>query len=115
MRCPGMSCARWRNAYGETYEEKARACRGCDKCRDSPPLRDDESGFRLTPELENRVVANIEQIRLEQKTFPDFDYSDLDFVEIELLKIWVQQEELFENRHKSNLASVIKALIQQNG
>lgn len=110
-----MSCARWRNAAGATYEEKARVCRGCDDCNDNPPLRDDESGFRLTPDIENRIVAQIEKIRLEQKTFPNFDYSDLDEVECELLKVWIQQEELYKHRHESNLALLIKSLLQQNG
>ncbi len=110
-----MSCARWRNAFGTTYEEKARACRGCDDCNDNPPLRDDENGFRLTPDIENRIVANIENIRLEQQTFPNFNFTDLDYVECELLKIWIQQEKLYENRHQSNLAILIKSLLQQNG
>lgn len=106
-----MSCARWRNAFGTTYEEKARVCRGCDDCNDNPPLRDDENGFRLTKEIEDRVVSQIESIRLEMKTFPDFNYSDLDEVETALLKVWIQQEELYENRHKANLSVLIKQLL----
>lgn len=114
LRCPGMSCSRWRNAAG-TFEEKTRVCRGCDDCSDNPPLRDEEDGFRLTPDIESRFVAQIESLRLEMKPFPRFDYSDLDWVECELLKVWIRQEELYENRHKSNLAAIIKALLQQNG
>lgn len=90
-------------------------CRGCDNCNDNPPLRHDESDLILTPAIEGRIVAQIEKIRLEMKTFPNADFSDLDYVESELLKIWIQQEELYENRHKANLTILIKRLIEQNG
>ncbi len=112
MRCPGENgCLRWRDAYGKTFEEKARVCRGCEKCDGNPPFQSQDVSETDT----EQIVGQVETLRMRQKSGRRFEANELTYLEWELLRVWTAAEEMYEIAHKAKISAIFEAILKMFG
>lgn len=110
QRCPGETgCARWRNAYGTTFEEKARACKGCTTCYDNPPLQEPEEAEDDYDDLVEETEMLIRINRAGEK----INWNNRPYEYFHLFSVWTEAERRILTIQNARLQTVLKSFFQQ--
>ncbi len=109
-RCPGdESCDRWTNQAG-SFEEKIKACIGCDRCDDKPPLKsgskEEASEFQ-----KQRMIGAIE--KLVQRQNANLPLGEIGYLEERLLIIYREAEAEQDRLFKIRTRGIFEVMAQQ--